>query len=322
MYKELKDEYKENISDVMEFEQRKHLQQNYLRECQKNILDARDISCLLENSIVESFTYGINGVYITLGEDFNNMKLYVHETDLDGAPMWLSCFGNYEPDETDMVRRIIKRLPDNATVFDVGANIGWYSLMLKKCFGNINVYSFEPAPENFARLQRNFHLNDLDDNHLVNAGFYKEKGKLDFHFNPERTGASSIKNILGQNIETIQVDMDTIDSWVINNNVESLDFIKCDVEGAELFVYQGGLESIKKYKPIIMSEMLRKWSAKFSYHPNDIIRLLEGVGYQCYVIAGNGKLKKFGYVDEETIETNYFFLNPMVHRKIVQDLCV
>lgn len=35
MYKELKDEYKENISDVMEFEQRKHLQQNYLRECQK-----------------------------------------------------------------------------------------------------------------------------------------------------------------------------------------------------------------------------------------------------------------------------------------------
>lgn len=322
MYKEIKEAYEENISDAKEFDKRKHLQQTFLRECQKNILDARDISCLLENSIVESFTYGIKGVYITLNEKFNNMKLYIHETDIDGAPMWLSCFGSYEPSETEMVNRIIKQLPDKATVFDVGANIGWYSLILKKCFENINVYSFEPAPENFVRLQKNFRLNNLNDAHLVNAGFYKEKGKLDFHFNPERTGASSIKNILDQNIETIQVDMDTIDSWVVDNNLERLDFIKCDVEGAELFVYQGGIESIKKYKPIIMSEMLRKWSAKYDYHPNDIIQLFGNIGYECYVIdEDNNRLRRFGYVDEETVETNYFFIHPEAHSKIISKLC-
>lgn len=321
MYKELKDAYIKNFDDMMEFEQRKQIQQIYLKECQKNILNARDISCLLENSAVESFTYRNDGVYITLNEDFGHMRLYIHETDLDGAPMWLSCFGNYEPEETKMVKEIIKKLPENAAVFDVGANIGWYSIMIKKCFEGVNVYSFEPAPENYARLQKNFRLNDLSVDGLMNIGFYKEKGKLDFYFQPERTGASSIKNNLEQEIETIQVDMDAMDSWITEHNTGALDFIKCDVEGAELFVFQGGIESIKKYKPVIMSEMLRKWSANFQYHPNDMIRLLEGVEYQCYVLAGNHKLKRFGYVDEETKETNYFFLHPVAHSKIIHALC-
>lgn len=320
MYKEIKEEYEKAYSEDMQFEKRKNIQQTYLRKCQKCILDAKDISCLLENSIVESFSYDKTGVYITLNQEFCNMKLYIHETDMDGAPTWLSCFGAYEADETEMVKRIIRLLPRNAIIFDVGANIGWYSIMAKKCFEGVNIYSFEPAPENFTRLRRNFELNNLDTNNLVNMGFYKEKGKIDFHFNPERTGASSIKNILCQDIEAIQVDMDTIDSWVSNNNINSLDFIKCDVEGAEFFVYQGGIETIKKYKPIIFSEMLRKWSAKFGYHPNDIIDLLASVGYKCFVIKED-KLRKFVRVDEETVETNYFFLHSQKHMKIIQELC-
>ncbi|WP_342228107.1 FkbM family methyltransferase [Rickettsiella endosymbiont of Rhagonycha lignosa] len=53
-----------------------------------------------------------------------------------------------------------------------------------------------------------------------------------------------------------------------------LDFIKCDVEGAELTIYTGGINVIREHKAIIFTEMLRKWSVKFNYHPNDIIALL------------------------------------------------
>lgn len=53
----------------------------------------------------------------------------------------------------------------------------------------------------------------------------------------------------------------------------------------------------------ISKRFLRKWSAKYHYHPNDIIRMFEEIGYQCYMIAEGNKLKQFGYVDEETIET-------------------
>lgn len=53
--------------------------------------------------------------------------------------------------------------------------------------------------------------------------------------------------------------------------------------------------------------MLRKWSAKFNYHPNDIIQLLAGIGYRCFT-AQNDKLVPFSRMDENTTETNFFFL--------------
>ncbi len=99
-----------------------------------------------------------------------------------------------------------------------------------------------------------------------------------------------------------------------------VDFIKCDVEGSELFVYQGGLETLKKYKPVVFSEMLRKWSAKFGYHPNDIIALFKNIGYQCYVITVDNYLKEITEVTEETVETNYFFLHGEKHGKIREEL--
>ena len=65
--------------------------------------------------------------------------------------------------------------------------------------------------------------------------------------------------------------------------------------------------------------MLRKWSAKFGYHPNDIIEFFNKLGYQCFAIQ-NGNLINFDKVDEETIETNYFFLHKEKHQKIITEL--
>lgn len=65
------------------------------------------------------------------------------------------------------------------------------------------------------------------------------------------------------------------------------------------------------------TEMLRKWSAKFNYHPNKILDLCAPLGYQCYVI-NDGKLREFGRVDEETVETNYFFLHREKYIKLIR----
>jgi hypothetical protein len=84
------------------------------------------------------------------------------------------------------------------------------------------------------------------------------------------------------------------------------------VEGAEYFVFKGGVETISKHLPIVFTEMLRKWAAKFGYHPDHIIELFKEFGYQCYASSG-GKLKIFDKVSEETVQTNFFFLHPMKH---------
>ena len=85
-----------------------------------------------------------------------------------------------------------------------------------------------------------------------------------------------------------------------------MDFIKCDVEGAELFVFQGGVATIRTQQPVIFTEMLRKWSAAFGYHPNDIIALLADAGYHCFTVH-DGRLTPFLTMDETTVETNFFF---------------
>lgn len=79
-------------------------------------------------------------------------------------------------------------------------------------------------------------------------------------------------------------------------------------EEVEFFVLKGGLNTIKRNRPILFLEMLRKWSTPFNYHPNDIINLLTNVGYQCYIIDGK-KLKKFSKITEKTTNTNFIFMH-------------
>ena len=112
--------------------------------------------------------------------------------------------------------------------------------------------------------------------------------------------------------------MKTLDEFVFESGINKLDFIKCDVEGSELFVFQGGMHSINQYKPIIYTEMLRKWSAPFGYHPNDIIKLFGDLGYRCFTAIDRG-LREFFYMDDETEETNFFFLHDNMHKKIIDD---
>lgn len=187
----------------------------------------------------------------------------------------------------------------------------------------MKAYAFEPITETFHKMKRNVELNHLEEVHVFNRALYHENTTIKFYYDICASGASSIQNIR-EDDETREVTCkaERLDDFVKENGILSIDFIKCDVEGSELFVYQGGMESIERFKPVIFSEMLRKWSAKFGYHPNDIIDLLASAGYQCFVIKEKGKLKRFDRVDEETVETNYFFLHPEKHAEIIKDLCV
>jgi hypothetical protein len=111
--------------------------------------------------------------------------------------------------------------------------------------------------------------------------------------------------------QKVACKIERLDSFVARTGTR-IDFIKCDVEGAELLVLTGGSETLKKFKPMVFAEMLRKWAAKFNYHPNQIIEFMAGLGYRCFV-GREGKLVEFKVMDENTIETNFFFLHGVAH---------
>ena len=93
------------------------------------------------------------------------------------------------------------------------------------------------------------------------------------------------------------------------------------VEGAEYLVIQGALEIIQQHKPVLMLEMLRKWMRCFHVHPNDVINELKNMGYKCYSVSPQTALLiHVPFVDENTSETNFFFLHTEAHSTILDCL--
>lgn len=295
----------------------------YLKELHNAICNLKDMAGILETSKAMKLEISKEGICILVKARDRDIRMYINEEDYEEVPMSILCFGDYEKVETDMVLSVLSCLQkENITIFDIGANVGWYTLNILNRFGKQTaVYAFEPSPITYNRLVNNLALNDADVTHAVNIGFYKESGVMEFYYDQEGSGASSLVNLRNkEEIKTIDVNMYSMDEWVEKKEIKEIDFIKCDVEGSELFVYEGGKETIKKYLPIIFSEMLRKWSAKFGYHPNDIIKFLSDLGYACYVISDNVYLKEIFIVDENTVETNYFFLHREKHADLINKL--
>lgn len=279
---------------------------------------------LKESRVSHIVMSGDNVVFSIQGQGDCLIDMVIYDGDPQAVPFAaLSFKEGHEAEETRMVDTLCSYIEGGGTVLDIGANLGWYTLNICKRYPDISCYAFEPIEQTYQKLEKNVEINDIKNCKLFHCGLSNVNEKLSFYYDLESSGASSLVDLRGEGTAVpVEGEVRLLDDVADEEKLTGIDFIKCDVEGAELLVFQGGLESIKKYKPMIFSEMLRKWAGKFHYHPNDIIKLLEEIGYCCYVIVEDNKLKRFGQVDENTVETNYFFLHEEKHKEIIEDLCI
>ncbi len=261
---------------------------------------------------------GIYGCF----EGFSNheVKMYLDPIDKAAVANQLLIQGFYESEEMSAVNRILRYMDKDSVIFDIGANLGWYGINISKLLPDSKVYFFEPVPETIARLKNNLMLNDIDTQRVCSCGLYSQNTKSKFYYDVIASGASSLANLKErETTRVIEVELRRMDDIVREFGINRLDFIKMDVEGAELYAIQGGEKTIESKLPVVFTEMLRKWAQKQGYHPNDIIDLMESIGYECFVISGD-KLKRFYKVDKDTIETNYFFLHKEKHVRIIAEM--
>ena len=112
-------------------------------------------------------------------------------------------------------------------------------------------------------------------------------------------------------MEKVACQLTTLDSFVKENGIDKIDFIKIDVEGNEKFVLEGGKETLEKYRPLVYTELLRKHAKRFGYHPNDVIDFMKR-----FMLPKNttekmdfsADVKEVDRTEETTEETNFFFL--------------
>jgi FkbM family methyltransferase len=223
----------------------------------------------------------------------------------------LTCldFREYETSELQMLLRLAKR---TQCFIDIGANAGFYSIAVAKTIPSARIYSFEPIPSTYSELCRNLALNGVSQVHAMNLGLADLPGELTFYFDSTVSGAASSAP-LGAGFETSKIvcQVTTLDAFVKERSLAP-DLIKCDVEGGELKTFLGARETLEKFQPIVFTEMLRKWAARFGYHPNELIDVFESLGYQCFSIAGD-RLTPLTRMTDQTVETNFFFLHNDKH---------
>ena len=196
------------------------------------------------------------------------------------TPLEILNFRHYERLDSAMIFELVE---DGALVFDIGGNIGYYSIALAKG-RNATIHAFEPIESTYRQFIANAYYNGVQDRvRINNFGLFDKSGELTFYVYKQDFGNASAAIMHEEkDNEKIVCKVERLDEYVKAQGVERIDFIKLDVEGAEIFALRGGLKSIEKHKPILFVEMLRKWAAKYGYHPNEIIAMLEQIGYICY----------------------------------------
>lgn len=161
---------------------------------------------------------------------------------------WLSfseywSFQNIIPDtERLFVERCLANKKGRATAFDVGANVGAFTCLMAS-HGH-TVHSFEPVPDTFCRLKNNVKFNGLLDRaHLNCLAVGKEQGLVTFQIEEDSAATSQMampEKAPGNNVTSTQlVAVVSLDGYCNRQGIQSIDFVKVDVEGMEPYVLQG-----------------------------------------------------------------------------------
>jgi FkbM family methyltransferase len=213
--------------------------------------------------------------------------------------------------------RLKDHIKSDGVVLDIGANVGGLSLPFAKMYVPLGkVYSFEPDLEVISQLKKNIEINHLKNITVVPKALQENASIQEIEFTQRRQkdeagrtnkGLSTIEEIDHdyRKLFTLKkqiVKCTTIDQFVEVNQIEKIEFIKIDVEGSEIKVLNGGINTIQRDLPIIVYEFSSIYDKIFNF-PNTkkTFQFMKDKGYQQFKIIKEGRIEKFDEYSEEPL---------------------
>jgi len=218
---------------------------------------------------------------------------------------------------------LFSRLISKVNVFyDVGSNIGYYSLLASHLNSKVKVKAFEPASGPSFYLNKNIALNHMKSSITsVDLALSDSTGKTIFHEVKNMKYSYLDHNLSGENnlvgkvakksFVECEVTTDTLDNYCQAQN-EQPDLIKIDTEGAEIFVLKGGQKTIESSRPIVICEILSAQKGDeilnfFKKMENYITFRLEGSNFKKIVdLEGIDFSKTHDFIFSPSEKTNLF----------------
>lgn len=188
---------------------------------------------------------------------------------------------SYEPRLVELCKQLLDPQKD---VVDVGANIGFYSVMFARQLQQGKVLAVEPTQRALERLRRNLNMNDIERKVCIFAGVLSNcPGTAEIKTISGREEYSTIlamehPSVAGFQFESYEVESITLDALVLREQLNP-GFIKVDVEGAEHLVFDGASKTLAEHRPIILSELCNYLLIKNGSSSADVIARIESYDY-------------------------------------------
>lgn len=219
-----------------------------------------------------------------------------------------NTFLYYGSCEANLTNFLIKRLVPGQTVLDIGAHVGFYSMLASRLVEDQGqVHSFEPTPWTFNLLTKNTidHKNVFLNNYAVSD----KKEIIEFFdygpgFGAFNTSDQNGAPALHRHKTLVKVNTISIDEYCREHSLKP-DFIKLDAEGAEYLILRGMKETLRVVRPIISLEVAG--DAQWKENREKSFALLSEYKYRPYDIQVDGSLKPHEVREEYTYD-NLIFL--------------
>lgn len=214
--------------------------------------------------------------------------------------------------ELETERHILKFAKEATCFVDIGANIGYFSLMLAHKFPNLPVISFEPNPNNIHFLKKNIELNQLKNITLNEICLADKVGQVEFAVPPlnesgwGRIGGTSTPL---KGFTKVIAKCETLDHMLEQGEFEKVkpSLLKMDIEGFEELALRGAESFLKKFKPILCIELNDPCLLENGSSSQNVMKYLSTLGYESFIINGED-LEKTSVPKEDYKFLNYFFI--------------
>lgn len=192
----------------------------------------------------------------------------------------MKYFGDLDPKVSAMVDKCVA--PGDVCL-DIGANLGLISLRMSDRAGpSGTVHAFEPQPRMQSYLQRTIGENNIKNIHLHGVALGQERGALQLSIPRGNSGAASLATDHAGEAEQFEVSVHRLTDFMKELGVDSVSFIKIDVEGFEPFVIRGGEEFLSDIKPNVI--VLEEHGDFQAGSVPESLRLLMDLDFEVYAL--------------------------------------
>lgn len=205
---------------------------------------------------------------------------------------WIYVFGAYELPTVKFIRSYLR--PGDLAM-DVGGQIGYLSIvMATSADRKTRVLSFEPESDNIQRFKTNTSLNGLTNVNLVEQAVSDRIGSIRLYLSSDSNAGthSTIKENTNVSDRYVDIPCTTIDAEVEQRGLQRVDLIKVDVEGGEIDVIKGAINTLKNYQPVVITELGDALQKARGLSTDEFKLFLQEHGFHCYIINEDGTLSE------------------------------